>query len=314
MTDEWKTGPIPPAPPRGDAEAIITTMRELVGGDIINLNNGHGVAVVPSGLRLESLKRYADEYAAAPDRRRGTANIDDLDSFVALVNRFKDGDSVIFADRDAAKPSLTAVLNYDHAGGNGAPRFGDHRIVYAFPLAEAWCAWGERDGKKLGQGDFAEWLENRIGDIMPPPTSADLADGRFPGLAAFAGEATGAWADVRRLVELARGLTVNVASRLKESRNLQTGEASLVFEAEHQDAQGAPLKVPSLFLLGLPVFDQGPAYRIAARLRYRVAGQALAWFYQLWRPELAFRHAIHEACRRAGDETALPLFYGRPPK
>jgi hypothetical protein len=308
---------IPPSavPPAGDAQAIIDAMRGMHGLEAITLDDvSRTIAAVPRDLELRSLKRYVDEYRVRPERRRGISRVQDLASLIAQTNRFKDADSLLFASRDPQQPALMAVINYHRAGAEAddRPRFGDHRIVYPFPLADEWRAWTGQHGAKLSQGDFAAYLEDRILDVLPPPESGDLTDERFPGLAQMTRLITSSWASPTTLVELSRGLSVRVGARVKEVRNLSTGEAQVQYETEHHDEGGAPLKVPQLFLIGIPVFDAGPAYRIAVRLRYRVSGPQITWSYELWRADLAFRHAFEEACRTARDETGLDLVYGAP--
>jgi hypothetical protein len=105
---------------------------------------------------------------------------------------------------------------------------------------------------------------------------------------------------------------VNERSAVKEAINLSSGEAQVQFAAEHLDDAGQPLRVPGLFLIGIPVFLHGPLYRIAARLRYRKTPAGLVFFYQLWRADRTFDHAFREACERVRIETELPLLFGRP--
>lgn len=298
----------------GDAAAIISAVERLHGVGTVLLPDDIGVFAVPNGITLKSVKPFADEWREFPDRRKGTAYVQDLASLVELTNRFKDTDSALFCDRLAAKPTLTAVIDYSEAGAavDVQARHQQHRIVYPFPLSEEWLAWLKHDGEVMGQGEFAEFLEDRIGDVSPPPTSTDLTDDRFPGLATLAGELNAMWAGPSRLIELSRGLAIHVEHKVEQAITLQSGEAKLVFTEEHRDATGEPIKVPSMFLIVIPVFDSGAAYRIAARLRYRKAGSALKWSYSLWRPDLAIRHAITQAAQKAHEETGLPIIYGIP--
>lgn len=307
---------------KGDAAAIIEAIESLHGGEAVRLHGDNYWAYqLPSGMKLQSLKPLIDEYRNTPLRRRGTASVQTVGCLVQLTNRFKDAHSCLFAKRSAEKPALTAVINYnrpgeeilpDIGGDSDVARHGDHRIVYAFPVSEEWKAWTELAGVKMSQADFAEFLEDRIRDVMPPPGSADLTDGRFPGVYAFADLVGGTWAGPAQLIDLSRGLAVRVNSKIKDARNLSTGETQIQYETEHADASGAPLKVPSMFMVGIPVFEDGMGYRVVVRLRYRVSNGTITWFYEPWRLDLAFKHAFDEACRTAADETGLPLVYGEP--
>lgn len=300
-----------------------------VPGPDLDKSNPVPVLVLRDGAgspKCYSLKVYADEYRAHPERRSGTAEMLDLSSFIAHANRFKDVDSALFGNNDRSAPSLLAVLDY-HERVNipfaaletepaaqpiaPSPRFGKHRTFYKFPLSDEWTAWHGHDGKPMGQADFAAFLEDRIGDVIPPPvddgggeaTDAMSQLGRLLG---------GSFASPSRLLELSRGMQVHQGEKVRNAVNLSTGEVQVTYEAEHKDAAGAPLKVPNLFLIGIPVFRSGSPYEVAVRLRYRVREGTVAWHYQLYRADKVFDHAFQEAAKQAADETGLPLFIGKP--
>ena len=142
------------------------------------------------------------------------------------------------------------------------------------------------------------------------PEEDELSDDLKKFISAGGGEAT--IATPQRLVELARGLQVHESSAVREVRNLSSGEAQISFTSEHTDGNGEPLRIPGLFLIGIPVFRNGPIYRIAARLRYRKTPAGVVFWYDLWRTDRVFDHAFSEACERAQVETELPLFFGKP--
>lgn len=263
------------------------------------------VLVTPKGLRVESVKSLLDEYRTAPARRSGTANLADLASFVAHVNRFKDPDSALFAEPDRAKPSLQCVFDYHGAGAKGAPRFGGHRARYAFPLSKEWQAWTRGSGQQMPQVAFAEFIENRIVDIADPALAGDQAK-------SLQAKAELQFCSPSRLLELSRGLSIRQGVRAKSFTSLQSGEMALHFDVENTDEAGAPLKIPNAFLVTLPVFDRGVPYLLAARLRYRLANGAVTWWYDLYQQDIVFDDAFEEACDRAEASTELPLFYGSP--
>lgn len=288
----------------------------------IEVDGEEGVfLVLPQGLRAESIKKFVDEYRERPARKTGTVRLGDLASFIDLVERFKDSESVIFA-RAAGQPSqnagsqppvLEAVFNYhepthlaEGTGDKGQPRFGDHRAIYAFPVSEEWLAWTRGNGKQMSQEEFAAFVEDRIGDVADPgQASGTLAD-------FFRAKLGVEFATPARLMELSRGLSVRVGQRVRNAQNLATGEAQVQFIEEHADEAGVPLKIPGAFVLAIPVFQFGAPYQVAARLRYRLAGGSINWFYELHRADRIFDHAFKEACDTAQERTGLPLFIGSP--
>jgi len=256
-------------------------------------------------LKVESVHKLIDEWRLAPERREGIAKITSLQSFIDHVNRFKDEDSVIFAN-DGLKPGLLAVLDYHRAGAASAPRFGKHRTAYEFPLSDEWTAWKTVENKNLSQADFAEFLEDRLPDVLSPEDASDIDRD----LMAKIGPA---YASPQEMLTVSRGLRIHVEHRITNKVNLSSGEVELQFEEEHRDAQGfARVNVPGAFLIGIPVFRKGPPYKIPVRLRYRTGNGSITWFYQLYRDEVVFDDAMIEAIEKVKAETQLPLLFGTP--
>jgi len=268
-------------------------------------------------LEIVHLKSIQDAHRSRPERRSGTASVQDLVSFIDLTNRFKDADSAIFADNNMTAPKLTAVINYHEAGtmADKKPRFGDHRVLYPFPMSKEWKAWWESNGQVMDQGDFTAFLEDHIVDVIAPP---DFVHAEFDGneadkkLADLMALTQGSFGGPTKLMEISRGLQVNINSAVKNAQSLHSGEVSIIYDEQHVDGAGQPLKVPSLFLIAIPIFDMGAVYRFAVRLRYRTLNGKMKWFYQIHRPDLVFDHAFKEACEKAKADTGLPLYIGKP--
>lgn len=296
---------------QAEAAAVASIVREGLATRAMKLEDGALNAVtvlaVPKGIDVVSVKKYFDEHLDAPERREGTANLEDIESFIAHAKRFADADSALFACSNPASPALLSVLDYHRIGAASSPRFGRHRGVYSFPLSDEWKGWVARNAQVMDQAAFAELVENRITDVLDPAGA-----GETPTKLA---EAIGCkFASPTKLLELSRGLSVRVGAKIRTAQNLATGEAALTYVSEHQDEHGAALKVPGAFLIGLPVFRNGAPYQLAVRLRYRVREGGITWFYELYRADRVFDHAFREACEHARTETGLPLYVGSPEK
>lgn len=283
---------------------------------IVNVTSPDGVtgqfAMVPTvesggrwSVKLENVSRFTDEYRSKPRRRFGTANLADLKSLIEHVNRFKDKDSVVFADTDRTHPSITAVLDYNCQGAFGDPRFGQHCSHYAFPVSDEWKAWTQANGKEMDQATFAEFIETHMVEAVAPSLASELAR-------EFAEKNSVVFATPAKLLELSRGLSITVGHKVAQATNLQSGEKQIQFTEEHSDQNGAPLKVPGAFLIGIPVFRADARYQVCVRLRYRKSGGALTWSMLLWRHEEVFDAAILHACEQVKAGTELPLLVGTP--
>lgn len=260
--------------------------------------DGHAVLSKPS----------MSDYLDRPERRAGIATLTRLDSFIDHVLRFADADSVIFARDDRTNPSLTAVLDYHRSGAEADPRFGKHRSIFNFPLSDEWKTWLKFDKQQMDQREFAEFIEDRVVDI----DYIEDIDALNEEMRRYIGTTNaGRIATPTRMHELSTHLEVYENSVIKSAQKLQTGEAQIRFESEHVDAAGAPVDIPGLFVICIPVFAHDAYYRIVARLRYRVSG-GLKFWYELWRPDLVFDDAFDKACDKVKLETELPLLVGAP--
>ncbi len=258
--------------------------------------------VHPRSGDLQSLKTLVDQWRPHPERRKGTIVASTIESFVALVNRDSNENSVIFAD-NSDEPKLVAVLNF-HAADGGTPAFCDDRIVYSFPLSEEWEAWNAVDGEshKMNQAAFAEFIEDRFFDIGEPGS---------------AGSTSSAWAEKmgvklagpQELMRVSRGLSIRVEETVRNVIKRDSGECEFVFTVENKDsADGGTVKVPSAFHIRIPVLRGEGPYSIPVRLRYRAGGGKISWFVELHRPELFLLDAVNAAIQRVnGPEDAADV-------
>lgn len=284
---------------------LVTVTEPGTGIDKVAYVTRDGVFPIPQS--------FFDEERDAPRFRRGTASLTSLDSFIAHVNRFGDGDSVVFACDNRDAPKLTAVLDYHRAdaeGEHGDYRHGKHRTSFAFPLSDEWKAWNKANAKVMKMAEFALFLEDRIGDIA-------LAGDEFPeALERFVNVngGTEAIADYAALVELSRGLKVYENAQVEEATNLASGEGHIRFSVEHETRTrtGGTLKVPTMFFIAIPIFNKGAIYRIAARLRYRKTVEGVVFWFDLYRADKAFDHAFDEAVQRVDAETPATVLFGSP--
>lgn len=258
--------------------------------------------------------RLWDEYRAHPLYREGTAVLTQLPSFIALVNRFKFGNSAIFAVDDLQAPSLTAIFDYhpdnthDETDQVQSMR---HKATYAFPLSKEWQAWFSRDGRAMSMGDFAAFLETHIVDVSEDPVAA-WSDQAQAFAKANRATGDGAVATPTRLVDLSLKFRIYETAESCEAVNLTTGETQLTFVSEHKQADGKPVDFPKLFSIVIPIFARSAVfYRIIARLRYRLdRGKPVFWF-ELWRPDLTFEQAFNEALDEVASKTELPIYAGK---
>ncbi|MBS7698744.1 MULTISPECIES: DUF2303 family protein [unclassified Chelatococcus] len=253
------------------------------------------------GGKISTLRDEIERYRINPERRKGTARVTTLRAFVELVNRHKDDGSAVFARTEWPSPGLTAVVDY-HTLDN-APRHGEHRIYYPYPVTQEFEAWINNNGKGLSQADFAEFLEERAPDLAEPTEiEIDKYTKLFKTRVASPNE----------VFDLARGLSVRVDMKVANHVKIQSGESQLVFNEQHTNDKGEPIVVPGLFILQVPAFIDGEAVRIPVRLRYRVKGGDIMWAYALYQWEQVLRERVKLDLEQVEFDTKLPVFEGTP--
>ncbi len=296
---------------KGIAAIIDLTKRSMtpliVNIDVPDLGPGLPSSVpVMIDMRTGSAQSAAaliENYRLKPARKRGIATALTLASFIDLANRHKTDHSAVFADTNWKAPGFTAVIDYHDKASAGPADNLRHRIAYAFPASEEWKAWVAMNGEMMDQGDFAAFLEDRIGDLSAPTTAEKIAlEHDFGTTVATPAE----------LIQLSRGLQVNVSSAVKNIVNLATGEASIAFDEQHTDGDGKPLKVPGIFMLAIAPFFMGEKVSLPVRLRYRKKGTGLVWFYQMYRPDQFVTERVRDDLTTVADKTELPTFEGSP--
>jgi uncharacterized protein YfdQ (DUF2303 family) len=269
---------------------------------VIDPRNGFEVPFIAVGERIVGLKPILDPWLGAPERCLGVAMAQTLEAFIDLTNRHKSDDSAVFASTVPEAPSLTTVIDYHTLGHE--PQFGEHRVHFPFPISSEWKAWNEQNGEEMSQGELCAFIEDNIADLSAPEDGESRAYGSmFQTTVATPAE----------IILLSRGLQVRVNTEVKETRVIQSGEAEITFSEAHNDASGAKLKVPGLFVVAIPMFNGDPEKtRIVARLRYRVSNGRVRWMYQLWRPDLAVIARVRAAIVEVGEKTQLPTFEAKP--
>lgn len=266
----------------GEKAADLKSRTTIVCSDggipITLLNSGQSIKVLTEALKI------ADERRLFPARRVGTIAIDEQESFVAIVNRFKSVSSAIFAD--VGDFALTCVFDYHPAGESvEEAAWCQHRAVYSCPRSTEWQTWCGNEGKSLDQVTFADFIDDHLEDV----TSED-------------GYPTG-----MDLLEMGRDLKIFSSGTFKRKVDPTSGEHSLECKQEH----GAnSTKIPRAFLLGIPVFLGGQPYRVEARIRFKLVHGEPIFTYHLHRREVIERDAFGEVRTTVAAATGLPIYAG----
>lgn len=196
-----------------------------------------------------------EKHLANPRRKRGSVVVRDVASFIAYVKRHQT-ESTIAAATDEG--DIVAVLDHHAPGPDGEAGWGEHSVQLHRPRTTAFKAWVATDRKPLTQVQFAEFLEERIGEIVAP----DGAD----------------------LIRVAQTFTASKKINFSQAHRLDNGQMQAQYVEELEggaSGAGGTLQVPTAFDLLLQPYRDSESFPISAALRWRLNEGRLTFTFLL---------------------------------
>lgn len=244
---------------------------------------------LPPGWKLSE---HDDEaHAMTPRRKRAKVRLHDAESFIGYAKRHGSLDySTVWCEADyaAGKVGFTAIIN-DH-GEEEDPHWRDHTARYAPVYSQEWRSWIGKNKQAFSQAEFAMFIEDSLKDV-----------------ASAEGLPTGA-----QMLEMALSFEANQDMRFKSAVRLQNGGVQMSFVQDDDSQTLARMQLFDRFAIGIPVFWNGDAYRIDARLRYRVRDGKLTFWYELVRQDKVLESATMTLIEQIRTQTGSPFFFGEP--
>lgn len=256
-------------------------------GNVQTYANGRPFLVAPNGT-VQDMEPFLKD----PVDARATVALTDATSFIAYVNRFKQGGTLVFADLTGRK--FEAVLDYHVAGADGiAPRWGRHRATFACTPTPDWLIWDAANNKAMSQEDFARFVENNLPNIAEP-AGADL-------------------------LQIALTLEAKKSVDFRSSARLDNGQTQFRYEETIEGratgTQQGAITIPTNFVLGLEPFAGTGLKRVDARFRYRLKDARLSMWFELVRAEDVLRRAFEEVTGLIRDGLKdTPVLAGAAPR
>jgi uncharacterized protein YfdQ (DUF2303 family) len=246
---------------------------------------GATFAMVPNGYSHQDITAAIEKAQPAPARKRGIVTVKDVASLIAYAKDQGHADNgYIYADPDSR--TITAVFN-DHRAQDAAG-WRDHRATFTAEHTPEFARWLSNNGaaKAKTQSDFAEFLEDNVADIAEP----------------FA----------HQLLEVATTIQASTGIEFKSAKRLQDGQTQLTYNEVIDARAGADgaLTIPKEFTLGLRIFKNGEGYLLKARLKYRLTGGGVRFWYELDRPERAVEDAFGGYIAKVREESGYAVLLG----
>lgn len=245
--------------------------------------------LLPQGYTMQDMETHLPEPLAA----RSTVTLNDAESFVGYINRFKDADTVVFANLEDRK--FEAVIDYHEAPyGEGAdrasvkPRWGKHRAKFDCQTTPVWDEWTNEanDRKPKSQVDFARFIEEHIPHIARPAGGV--------------------------LMEMCLNLEAKKDVQFRASTRLADGQHQFRYEETIQGQAGSQsgmVAIPDGFVVAVEPIRGVGLKAIDARFRYRISSGQLSMWYELVRPddvlEAAFAELVTIMRQELGDTPVL---------
>lgn len=240
---------------------------------------------IPDGASLAVVDREVllERFRDTPRRKTGTYDVHDADSFAAYFLKHADVDTEVWADVTSTR--ITAVLDAHDVAG---PRWEQHRVEYRARRTEEWAAWVSRNGKFVPQGEFTEFIEQRLLDIVAP-ASADM-------------------------LEIVQTIEQNSSVNFRSSKLINNGQRQIEYRETIDGGAGrdGQFEIPKELILGIRPFEGSDPFRVTAAFRTRIQQGQLFLGYQLIRPTDVEREAFTSVVQNiqsqivAGDAVTSP--------
>lgn len=227
-----------------EADAIISAARQGCEPHTLELGGYHVVPTANGDVKIFDLT--GDQYRDRPRHKTGTIAVCDVPSFLAVYSKHASPDAEVFADR--SRGTVTAILDAQTGYNKGFPQWQRHRVVLQLKHTEAFNAWSGVNGRYMSQNTFAEFIEDRRGDIREP-TAADV-------------------------LELAQTFQATTKVDFKSSSILKSGQRQLSYVESIAASAGqrGEMAVPDHLQLAVAVYEGATvADAVTARLRFRIS-------------------------------------------
>jgi len=203
-----------------------------------------------------AIEAVGNKHLPQPPRVTRSVTLTDLEELVNYLNELVATDGapypVIFADY----PSLQFCLFPAYHQGK-ALSWLDHQVRVNLCHSREFKQWQEKNGVRMSQVDFAEFIDRNVIDIIEP---------------------TGA-----SMLTMAQTLEATRTEVFKSAVRVSDGTHKFTWANDTADGAGNTV-IPDRFKLALRVFQgDEDAMEVTAKLYYRIKDGAVTFFYQLHR-------------------------------
>lgn len=246
---------------------------------------GRTFIAVPTGeggYKLEQITSANKADVLMPKVVTQHVKMQTAESMIDYVNRFKNPDTLLFADID--NNTIVSIVDYHLAKGDA--KLGNHRATLKLPFSLEWQTWNKASGTLMSHVAFATFLEENAIDVKNP-VGADL-------------------------LELCRDLQVKGNHQFASA--VRMGDYTSVSYAKENDATAkGDMALPLSIMLSIPVYFGETPVPIMAYMRRKIDDGKLFLGVQLSRAENTRQEEFHRIVDSITDATGkLTTVYGTP--
>lgn len=229
-----------------------------------------GLAIFPNG----TVKNLDDERLLAfPRRKRANIRLCETYSFIQYLIAQKENGTLILGQASETGGSFKAIIDYHNSSQDGSADWGEHICELFLQTTPEWNRWIAKDRSPMTQEQFAEFIEENMGDIIAPEAAT--------------------------ILDMAQFLQGKKTVDFKAGKRLKDGQISLEY-IETIAATGGrtsdSTSIPDGFTLGIVPFIGGDGVELDARLRFRIGdGGKVTFSYVLDRPYKVIEKAFEMA-------------------
>lgn len=292
------------------AELVETSIYQQFEPKIIQSQDGREFMLTPTG---GGHWNYTDITAPntikplAPQIITQAVKVQDVTSLMNYVNRFKNDNSVLFADISSS--TILGVIDYHTAAVatnedianaiDPTARHTKHTVSLQIPKSLEWETWSAIDGKMMSHVDFANFLEENSMDILPLGVLHNAA-----------GEVI---EDAPTTIfELCREMQLR--SSYGASSVVRNGDyVSVEMQKGDDITTKRNVSMPASIDLNIPVYFGEQPVLITALMRQRASGEGkIQMGIKLRRPEQVRQDEFKRIVSEIEQGVMLATLYGKP--
>lgn len=234
---------------------------------------------IPAGLEVHDLDIYYENPRRIAAERKALT----VAGLTEYLRAYQEDRTVVHANPTTG--CVKVIFDYHEPD---TPHHGDHTITFTPTPSRKLQEWGTKDGRLMGQREFAEWIDEHAEDVVSPDSAKVL--------------------EIAQTMEATKTVDFKSATRLSGAQDVQI---SYTEETDTSAGERGHMVIPEVVTIGIPVFEGDDAYKIDARIRYRIDDGRLTIGYKLLRLEDVKEDAINlilEAIGTVAEEVSVPVY------